>query len=235
MCATTHRDRAAAIMLMELAVTQWKRGGGIAPEGVAMQFSMDLEPPRPKWPAQSQERGNNSLFFAILPEPDVAAHIEALGGTLRANHGLSGRPISAKRLHVTLNPIANYATLLDYDVTAAMQAAGTVRLPPFDIAFNRLQSFKGRENQPLVLRCGDGLAAFAGLQKTLLTALKATGYEGKAPAAYTPHITLLYDRRAIDETDLDEPIAWTVREFALVYSVYGESRHMHLGQWPLSP
>jgi 2'-5' RNA ligase len=215
-------------------VTHWESGGEVAPEGVAMQLSMDLEPPRSKWPARSREPGSNSLFFAILPEPDIAARIEALGGTLRTAHGLSGRPISAKRLHATVNPIANYATLLDYDVTAAMEAAGTVRLPPFDIAFCRLQSFTGRENQPLVLRCADGVAAFGRLQKTLLAALKATGYEGKAPAAYTPHITLLYDRRAVEETDLDEPIAWTVREFALVYSVYGESRHMHLGRWPLS-
>jgi 2'-5' RNA ligase len=221
-------------MLMELEVTQWNSGGGIAPEGVAMQFSMDLEPPRPKWPAKSREPGNNSLFFAILPEPDIAARIEALGGTLRANHRLSGRPISAKRLHVTLGLVANYASLLDYDVTAAMQAAATVALAPFEMSFNRLQSFKGRENQPLVLRCGDGLAAFTGLQKSLNVALKATGYEGKSQVGYTPHITLLYDRQPIDETFLEEPIAWTVRDFALVYSVYGESRHTHLGQWPLN-
>ena len=47
-------------------------------------------------------------------------------------------------------------------------------------------------------------------------------------------VTLLYDRRALDETFLDEPICWTVREFALVYSVYGEGRHMHLGRLPLT-
>jgi RNA 2',3'-cyclic 3'-phosphodiesterase len=194
---------------------------------------MDLEPPRPKWPAKSREPGNNSLFFAILHEPDIAARIESLGGTLRAAHGLSGRPISAKRLHITLNPIASYSTLLDYDVTAALEAAGTVRLAPFEISFNRLQSFRGKDNQPLVLRCADGLAAFSALQRALNAALKATGYEGKAPVAYTPHVTLLYDRQSIDETFLDEPIGWTVRDFALVYSVHGESRHTHLGRWPL--
>ncbi len=220
-------------MLRESEVTCWESGGGVASEGVPMQFSMDLEPPRRKWPDPLRDAGDNSLFFAILPEPDVAARIEALSGTLRTSYGLTGRPISAKRLHVTLNPIANYATLLDYDVTAAMEAAATVALPPFEISFNRMQSFRRRENQPLVLRCGDGLAAFARLQKSLYAALKAAAYVGKAPANYTPHITLLYDRRSVDETDLDEPIAWTVREFALVYSVYGESRHMHLGQWPL--
>lgn len=198
-----------------------------------MQLSMDLEPPRPKWPSKSREPGSNSLFFAILLEPDIAARVEALGGKLRTTFGLSGRPISAKRLHITLAPIANYSALLDYDVTAAMQAAVTVALAPFEISFNRLQSFGGKDNHPLVLRCADGLAAFSALQRTLNAALKATGYEGKAPVGYTPHVTLLYDRQSIDETYLDEPIGWTVRDFALVYSVYGESRHMHLGRWPL--
>jgi 2'-5' RNA ligase len=199
-----------------------------------MQFSMDLEPPRPKWPAKTRESGSNSLFFAILPEPEVAQRIAALAVQLRAGHGLSGRLIPESRLHVTATPIADYATLLDYDVSAAMRAAESVSAKPFDLAFNRLQSF-GRPggNQPLVLRCSDGAGAFAQLQKALLAALRDNDYDGKAPAAYTPHITLLYDRRAVDETYLDEPIVWTVREFALVYSVYGEGRHMHLGRWPL--
>ncbi|HEX4505069.1 MAG TPA: 2'-5' RNA ligase family protein [Alphaproteobacteria bacterium] len=196
---------------------------------------MDLEPPRPKWPAKTLAPGSNSLFFAVLPEPDVAERIEALASKLRAGQGLSGRLIPASRLHVTATPIADYAALLEYDVSAAMQAAAAVKSKPFDIAFNRMQSF-GRPggNQPLVLRCGDGLGAFGQLQKALLAALRANDYDGKAPAAYTPHITLLYDRRAVDETFLDEPIGWTVREFALVYSVYGEGRHMHLGRWPLT-
>jgi len=54
---------------MDLEGIDWSSGGGNVPEGVAMQFSMDLEPPRPKWPSQSREPGDNSLFFAILPEP----------------------------------------------------------------------------------------------------------------------------------------------------------------------
>jgi 2'-5' RNA ligase len=219
---------------MDWEIIEWSNGGGNASEGVAMQFSMDLEPPRPKWPSPSRDPGDNSLFFAILPEPGIAARIESLGGELRAAHRLSGRPISAKRLQMILNPIADYSILLDYDVTAALEAAGTVAQAPFEIVFNRLQSFEDEDGYPLVLRCGDGLAAFAGLQKTLNAALKATGYEGRAPAGDTPHLTLLHDRRPIDETFLDEPIGWTVSDFALVYSVYGESRHMELGRWPLS-
>jgi len=199
-----------------------------------MQFSMDLEPPRPKWPAKTREPGRNSLFFAVLPEPDIAERIVELATKLRAGHGLSGRLIPASRLHVTAAPIADYAALLEYDVSAAMRAAESVRAKPFDMAFNRMQTIEEEDNQPLVLRCGDGAAAFRQLRKALLTALRANDYDAQAPAADTPYITLLHDRRALDEIFLDEPIGWTVREFALVYSVYGEGRHMQLGRWSLS-
>ena len=199
-----------------------------------MQLTMDLEPPRPKWPAKTREPGSNSLFFAILPEPDTADRIEALAKELRTGHGLSGRLIPATRLHVTTTPIADYAALLEYDVSAAMRAAASAVAKPFDIAFNRLQSFGRSGNQPLVLRCSEGQGGFAQLQKALLAALRVNDYDGKAPASYTPHLTLLYDRLAVEETFLDEPIGWTVKDFALVYSVYGEGRHTHLGRWPLT-
>lgn len=199
-----------------------------------MQFTMDLEPPRPKWPAKTREAGSNSLFFAILPEPEVAERVVAVAAQLRGGFGLSGRPVLASRLHVVALPIAEYATLLDYDVSAALTAAQAVRAKPFDIEFNRLQSFDDGDSQQLVLRCGGGQGGFAGLQKALLAALRANDYDGRAPAPDTPHMTLLHDRRAVDETHLDEPIGWTVHEFALVYSVFGEGRHQQLGRWSLT-
>jgi 2'-5' RNA ligase len=195
---------------------------------------MDLEPPRPKWPAKTREPGRNSLFFALLPEPEVADRIEALGARLRTRYGLSGRLIPARRLHVAALPIADYAALLEYDVSAAMEAAQSVAAKPFDIGFNRLRSLEEDGGQPLVLCCGEGQGAFAQLRKSLLAALRANDYDGTAPADRAPHITLLHDRLALDETFLDEPIGWTVREFALVYSLYGEGRHTQLGRWPLT-
>jgi len=30
-----------------------------------------------------------------------------------------------------------------------------------------------------------------------------------------------------------ETVAWTVREFVLVYSLLGRTRHVPLGRWPL--
>jgi 2'-5' RNA ligase len=50
--------------------------------------------------------------------------------------------------------------------------------------------------------------------------------------AFTPHVTLLYDRRCIDEQPI-EPVGWTVREFALVLSLIGKTQHVPLGRWQL--
>jgi RNA 2',3'-cyclic 3'-phosphodiesterase len=48
----------------------------------------------------------------------------------------------------------------------------------------------------------------------------------------TPHVTLLYDKRVIDEQPI-EPISWTVREFVLVRSLHGQSRHIDVARWQL--
>jgi 2'-5' RNA ligase len=46
---------------------------------------------------------------------------------------------------------------------------------------------------------------------------------------FTPHVTLLYDARDVDEYPI-EPIGWTVKEFVLIRSLNG---HEHLVRWPL--
>lgn len=43
---------------------------------------------------------------------------------------------------------------------------------------------------------------------------------------------LLYDPQGIAEHAI-EPIRWTAREFVLVHSLLGRSRHVPLGRWAL--
>ncbi len=49
---------------------------------------------------------------------------------------------------------------------------------------------------------------------------------------FTPHITLLWADRRIEEYPI-APIGWTVREFVLTISLEGQSRHIHVARWPL--
>jgi 2'-5' RNA ligase len=43
---------------------------------------------------------------------------------------------------------------------------------------------------------------------------------------------LLYDERRVTELVV-ETVGWTVKEFALVHSLYGRARYVQLEQWPL--
>ena len=45
-------------------------------------------------------------------------------------------------------------------------------------------------------------------------------------------MTLLYDVESVPYQPVT-PIAWTVREFAIVHSLVGKTEHCILGRWPL--
>jgi RNA 2',3'-cyclic 3'-phosphodiesterase len=93
-------------------------------------------------------------------------------------------------------------------------------------------SFGGQVgNLPLVLYGGDGVAALMAFRKVLAAAVMKVGL-GRAQSGFSPHVTLLYGDRKIAEHPVD-PVSWTVREFVLVQSLHGESRHILLGRWPL--
>ena len=62
----------------------------------------------------------------------------------------------------------------------------------------------------------------------------ASGGEFNRPqVANSPaRATLLYDERRVAEHAV-ETVGWTVKEFALVHSLYGRARYVQLGRWPL--
>jgi 2'-5' RNA ligase len=59
---------------------------------------------------------------------------------------------------------------------------------------------------------------------------KGLGQKGMARRVrrdFTPHVTLLYGDRAVDESPV-APIRWTVNEFVLIHSLKG---HTHVARW----
>jgi len=97
-----------------------------------------------------------------------------------------------------------------------------------------VESFRNRpRSRPLVLRGGgDGVAAVTAFQKTLGKAMESAGLGKRVEKRFTPHVTLLYDDRALRE-QATARVGWTVREFALVHSLLGKTQHNLLGRWPL--
>ena len=173
------------------------------------------------------------LFFAIFPDADAAARIARLARHLRGEHALRGRPLTTERFHITLHHLGDYAGLPQDVVGAAAEAATTVATPEFNVVFDRVLSFSGRPgNRPFVLRGGDGLVALSAFQQTLGWALRKAGLGRWVAPPFTPHVTLLYDDISVAERSI-EPLDWTVREFALVHSLLGRTRHIPLARWPL--
>ncbi len=179
-------------------------------------------------PAPRADAGRQSLFFALIPPPAVAGQVVALTQMLRERHGLKGRPLLPQHLHVTLVCAADLAGGVPAEyIQAAQAAAASMRHPPLDVMFDRALSFPGGA----FVLSGDGSAAVHAYAKLLRETLKRFGL--KPPAASTPHMTLLYDRRLAVEEHPVEPIRWTAASFSLVLSHVGRTQHDPLGAWPL--
>lgn len=175
------------------------------------------------------------LFFAVFPDAAAAARIADAAQVLRSRHGLHGKPLRADRFHVTLHHLGDYAGLPEDLVAKAGDAAAGVRLSAFEASFDSASSFSRQpRNRPLVLRGDAGVVSLHELQSALGERMAAVGLGRLAERKFTPHVTLLYDDRAV-ETQAIDPIAWTVREIVLVHSLLGRTEHRILGHWPLRP
>ena len=172
------------------------------------------------------------LFFAIFPEMGTAERVARLAPQWRAEHGLRGNLIDTERLHVTLLSVGNYAGLPQAVVDLASYVAAAVAMPPFEVSFDSVMSFKGG---PFVLRGSNNapaLMALKALRRELAFAMNKAGLPCAAESNYTPHLTLLYGDKLIPE-QIVETVSWTVREFVLVYSLQSQHLHLHLKRWPL--
>jgi RNA 2',3'-cyclic 3'-phosphodiesterase len=168
------------------------------------------------------------LFLAALPDTITAARIFRLAAVLKRAHGFSGKLIAPDRLHVSLFFLGGLQRDME---CAAREAAGEMRMAPFEVCFNRTASFRGRPgSRPFVLVGGDGVGQLRSFRQGLGAELTREGLRRPANTSFEPHVTLLYDARGVDEYPLAEPISWTVSEIVLIQS---RSGHTHLAKWRL--
>jgi len=184
---------------------------------------------------EEDAKPTDRLFFALFPDAEAAARIAECARQLRAQHGLHGAPLKTERFHITLHHLGDYVGLPQGVVEMASQAAAAVRAAPFPVVFDRAASFSSSpRNRPFVLRGDAGLAELMVFQRALGLEMAKAGLGRWAKPAYTPHVTLLYDDRAVAEQAI-EPIRWTAGEFVLVRSLIGQTLHIPLARWPLRP
>lgn len=176
----------------------------------------------------------HNVFFAAVPDAAMSAGAGEVARDARQRLGLSGAPVSPERHHVSLLSVGGFSgSCPPAVIDAALRAAGTVSMAPFRVEFNRVASFSGGlRKRALVLTGGeDGVAGFVTLRKALSQALMRAGLRLPRQSGGSPHMTLMYNDRTCNLSI--EPIGWTVSRFALVDSLLGQSRHVHLGQWDL--
>jgi 2'-5' RNA ligase len=167
------------------------------------------------------------LFLATLPDAAAADRIHRLAGALKHAHGFDGKLIPPDRLHVSLFSLTG---MPDRQICAACEAAADLRIQPFEVSFDRTTSFRGGPgNRPFVLIGEEGLRRLQSFRHTLAAALARRGLRRLANTNFTPHVTLLYDLRSVDEYPV-APVGWTVAEFVLIHSMKG---HQHVARWGL--
>jgi 2'-5' RNA ligase len=167
------------------------------------------------------------LFLAAVPDAGTAERIHRLAGVLKRAHQFDGKLIAPARLHISLFFLGG---LLECNVHEVCEAATDVRTGQFEVSFDRTASFRGRTgNRPFVLIGESGLHRLRSFRQMLGVALARKGLRRLANTNFTPHVTLLYDARGVEEHPI-EPIFWTVKEFVLIHSKKG---HEYLARWPL--
>jgi 2'-5' RNA ligase len=170
----------------------------------------------------------DGLFFSIFPDHAAAVRIANTAEHFRRAYGLKGAPLLTERFHVTVQGLGNYDGLPRNVIAKAIEAGAAVTPVPFAVAFDRVTSFAGSD--VLVLCGGDGVDGIVIFHHALGVAMRKSGLS--AGSQFTPHITLVYDGRRIEEQFI-EPIRWTVRDFVLVHSLRGRTKHIPLERWHL--
>lgn len=175
----------------------------------------------------------HNLFFAVRPDQAAAARMTRLAGRLRDAHGFRRRPLGPDRLHLSLLKLGRCPRVTPELVAWIGRAAAGVTLAPFDIAFDRVATFRGKPGSlPIVLHGSGGVGSLAALRQALAEAITRSGIDPRELPGFNPHVTLLYGERSIDQ-QIVATIRWPARDFVLIDSPYGEGRHEALGCWPL--
>lgn len=166
-------------------------------------------------------------FFALRPSPADAARVaEEAKERVRAS-GLTSRVFDAARLHVTLEFLGRMS---EVQCECACRAAETMHEAALDLMFDRALTFD-TSSRPFVLTGGEALDPVRRLRAVLASALAEHGFQPRV--AYTPHMTLCYDRAHKVAEHAVAPLGFHAGAIDFMVSHVGRSRHERIASWPL--
>jgi 2'-5' RNA ligase len=185
-------------------------------------------------PGLVPDRPTDRLFLALFPDGEHAARLASLAGACLARHRMGTGAVEARRLHVTLFHLGDYAGLPPGLADDAARALSRVEADPFAVRFDRVGSFGNRSaKSPLVLAANDGNEALHALHRQLAGHLRACGLDRWTRGAFVPHMTVAYGRATVPFEPI-EPVTWPAREVLLVHSLLGRTRHVRLASRALA-
>ena len=177
-------------------------------------------------PRQDGERGHecDRFFFAVRPDAVTARAIDVF----TAREVPEGRRLKLSHQHVTLAITGDFDGYPETVAQALLLAGGEVEAVPFELRLTRLSA-----SRRSVALCPEGqVPLLAVLQRAIADAMARHDVPMREGWRFSPHQTLCY-RKGEPFTRRVEGFAWTAREFVLVRSLVGLSRHEVVGCWPL--
>jgi 2'-5' RNA ligase len=174
----------------------------------------------------------DNIYFAIRPDAPAIRRAQTCADGIEATLGRPRYRTPGECLHLTLAGLGPGWAVSREVLSRAELAAAGVRVPPFLLALNRIESWRG-DPRPWVMTGEDGLIGFYGLRQALVAALAQAGLGLRWASNVTAHMTLMWDGREAPVRFIP-PIRWWVREFVLIQGHVGEGRHTILGRWPLT-
>lgn len=173
----------------------------------------------------------HTLFFALIPSDEAREQILALQKMMAWRLGLRSL-IPSSMLHMTLCPAGQPKRLREPMPVALKKAASAIEAGVIDIQLASAARFGGSLGRPSwVLKTSDD--ATLGLRHALAKALLIEGLKTASVRGGSPHVTIAYSDDLPEAKEPIEPIRWTAREFVLIDSHFGKSRHDILGRWSL--
>ncbi len=184
------------------------------------------------WRPERSER----LFFGVRPNTEMADRLWQFAERFIDGLSLKERLLKRECLHISLHHVSDDRHLRTRTVYAAGRAANAVSMSSFEVKLRCIFGFGpplspgGRlRGRPLAL-LGEGEGLFE-LHRLLGAAMKKNGL--RAGGGFVPHMTLSFGSEPISMRAI-EPICLEVKEFALIHSELGLTRHNTIERWPLA-
>ena len=182
---------------------------------------------------RSTEAKAHNLFFALWPDAGVRDALAASAQRLKRDLASRGRWVAPHRYHITLHFLGRYDPSSPDRVARAVAAGDRVDTRAFELALDRVGSFPNR-SIPWWIGCTMLPEGLLTLWESLGAGLHEAGIDIAGSESLVAHVTLLREaERRLPPMPID-PIAWPVRDFALIDSRLGsDARYTILRRWSL--